>query len=272
MRRTIALPYRSADTPAGKRPRDDDPPPMPPRVTTHDAQEQLDNWKAARRALVEAYDDIMFGVTPRVFYMVAGKEANHVLTKRQLGEKLVEFITGSMQGSVPTELTVNDVFKHIELHPHLGEWVLYDFFYTSASEGNLPRWHSLAKQLLSKLVELCGRVMLQDAASRNHVPVHLYRWLKLNEESNEYVDIFDNRTSYYGTAGFEWHDWQRTEYEDNVRKTRNAISARFRQWWIGSRDEISKQSDILLHACPDEYMKLRMREYEMPLAFAELDA
>ena len=270
MRRSIALPFRSTTPVYKKRARS--PPAHAPRVSTHDAKDRLDRWKAARRALVEPYNDIIGGVTPRVFYLVAGSEPNLALTRHQLGENLVEFITKSMRGSVSTELTVDDVFAHIDIHPGPDGWKLYDFFYTSASDGILPRWHSLAREILRKIVDFCGRVLLQDAATRNHVPIHLYRWLKLNEAADtKYVDVFDHRTSYYSTAGFEWYDWKGTAYAENIRELRDRFSQKFQQWWDESRDEILAHRDVLLHECPDEYMKVRMRDYEMPVEFSSLD-
>lgn len=185
----------------------------------YDVQPPPDVLAAAQKRLtdvyVEAYNAVDY-VCDEVFYMEFGGPGLYDDAIRKLKvegdpkevvyEKLAEDIT---RRSTPgaAAVTAENVETHIQLELRWdGYWYLDDFFYRSARSGRLPPWHDQASNILERITTLCGRVRLQDAASKDYFLIQLYKWLKLNRgrsESERKVPFFDVRTSYYAAYGFQ---------------------------------------------------------------------
>ena len=169
--------------------------PSPPKKPKKN--DDRETWLNARQTLIDIYDD---HVGYEHIMEIDGDFKN--INEKELYKELED-------GLANPAYSQGELEEHMRIQKKDDYWYVDDFFLDSTAEGRLPNWHSLAPSIMKLIVEICGRVRLQDAARfQGGLPIHMYLWLKHNTldgalNLNGPVRLFDNKTSYYSRFGFK---------------------------------------------------------------------
>ena len=184
----------------------------PKKRSTKDLREAIDRDTMLKRELIGAFH-ASEQVLPYYYkLMIWGKDAN----KQDPTETLKVWLKSEYGAHLP--------HNTIQLDFNGDAWDLESFFY-GLKEEERPPFHEKADEIMKKIQELCGRVMLKDAASKDGLPIRVYKWVRAKMDDRP-LKLWDDAASYYHRFGFT-----KMHTDGNTENIREKINDIWNKWW-----------------------------------------